>query len=87
MKITQDLIRDVKQWLGEAGLKFFSDLREKYGEGFGTACWMEGEIPHPVHFREGMQVRNKLRELTNGGWTSHEYDDNWAAVVKEALDN
>jgi len=87
MEITSTLIKDMKQWLGEAGLKFFRDLRDKHGDSFGTAVWMEGNIPHPVHFREGMQVRNKLRDLTSGSWTTHEYDDNWAAVIAACLDD
>jgi len=87
MEITQDLVQQMKRWLGEAGLKFFGDLRKKYGESFGVAVWMEGDIPHPVHFREGMQVRNKLRDLTNGSWTAHEYDDNWATVIEKCLEN
>ena len=24
---------------------------------------MEGKLPHPVHFREGMQVRNFMRSI------------------------
>lgn len=85
MEITPELVEETKKWLGEAGLKFFRGLHEKYGDEFGIACWMEGDIPHPVHFREGMQVRNKLRDLTDGGWTAHEYDDNWHRVIKECL--
>lgn len=81
------LVREVRLWLGEVGLKFFRDLRDKYGDEFGTACWMENGIPHPVHFREGMQIRNKLRELTNGSWTSHQYDDNWHKVIAECLND
>jgi hypothetical protein len=44
-------------------------------------------IPHPVHFREGMWVRNRLREsdLTDD-WTDHDFDNNWARVVELAIE-
>jgi hypothetical protein len=44
------------------------------------------KIPHPVHFREGMQVRNWLRSQKEcAGWTDHEFDDNWSSLVKRAV--
>lgn len=50
------------------------------------AVYMEGRIPHPVHFREGMQIRNFMREQPEcKGWTDHEYDDNWVKAVEQAL--
>jgi hypothetical protein len=48
---------------------------------------VQKKIPHPVHFREGMQVRNWMR--TQGethGWTACDYDDTWAALVERAID-
>jgi hypothetical protein len=77
------LIPDMRIWLGSGGLNFFRNIKEEYG--VLNAVWMEGGIPHPVHFREGMQVRNKLRELTQGTWTSHEYDNTWVDVIEECI--
>lgn len=42
-------------------------------------------IPHPVHFREGMQVRNFLRTIFGETWTAHDYDNRWAALIEEAI--
>lgn len=77
------LIPDMRVWLGEDGLDFFRNVKKVHGQ--LNACWLEDNIPHSVHFREGMLVRNKLRELTNGTWSSHEYDDTWVDVIEECI--
>lgn len=81
--ITDDLVAQVREWLGPEGRDHFSKIKADHG--VIDACWMEGGVPHPVHFREGMQVRNKLRELTNNEWTAHEYDDRWVEVIERAI--
>ena len=77
----KELVQKLKDWLGEDGISFFSDIKEKYGK--IDAVWMEGNIPHVVHFREGMQVRNFLRDLTN--WDSHELDEKWVGLIEECI--
>ena len=73
---------DLKSSLGEAGLTHFRELKKKYGT--VNACYDEGGIPHITHFREGMWVRNRLREIyPNMG--DHWYDDNWVELVEEAI--
>jgi hypothetical protein len=43
-------------------------------------------IPHPVHFREGMQIRNWLRKQPETkGWTDYDYDDKWEGLVLKAI--
>ena len=46
-------------------------------------------IPHSVHFREGMQVRNKMRDLHKvmgyGIQHDHTYDNTWEGAVKACL--
>jgi hypothetical protein len=83
-EIPAALVEETSKWLGDAGKKFFSDVKAKHGE--INACWNEGGIPHAVHFREGMQVRNFMR-MSNlcEGWSDEDYDDNWIALVEEAL--
>jgi hypothetical protein len=83
MVITDDLVNGIKEWLGKKGIAFFRGIKEKYGE--LNAVWMEGEIPHSVHFREGMQVRNQMRRLCNNAYSADEYDDNWVEVVERAI--
>ena len=81
--ITEELVIQIRDWLGTKGISFFKSLKATYGR--VDAIWTECGIPHVVHFREGMQVRNKLRDLTNGAWTSYEYDDNWIEVIERAI--
>jgi len=77
------LILEMKAWLGEDGLSFFAKIKEEYGK--VNAVWIERGIPHPVHFREGMLVRNKLRVLTQGSWTTNEYDNTWVDIIEECI--
>jgi spermidine synthase len=82
---TKEFIEKTKEWLGEDGVIFFREVKEKYGS-IGTAVWMENGIPHPVHFREGMKVRNFIRtsnEFPN--WDSNDYDANWIFLIEEAI--
>lgn len=88
----EEIIDKLRQWLSDDGIQFFREIKEKYGT--VNACWVEGSddsetqfrgIPHPVHFREGMRVRNFLRRITGNSWTSHEYDDHWVRLVEEAI--
>lgn len=81
------IIQQLKEWLGQDGISFFRECKEKYGD--VSPVYPEPEcpyLPHPVHFREGMQVRNFLREITNNGWTAHEYDDRWIGLTERAIE-
>jgi hypothetical protein len=43
-------------------------------------------IPHPVHFHEGMSVRNFMRKTgLCDGWDAHDYDDNWSTLIEKVL--
>lgn len=78
----------LRKWLGPDGLECFRGYKEKYGtvspvfseilEGF--------DIPHPVHFREGMFVRNFLRSLPEcKDWDAIKLDDSWIAIIEEVI--
>lgn len=77
------LIPKLKTWLGEAGLLFFRNVKAEHGK--VNAVWIDGGIPHCVHFREGMMIRNKLRDLTNNEWSVYEYDNTWADIIGECI--
>ncbi len=77
----KELIVKLRKWLGKAGIDFFSGLKTKYGR--VDAIWMEDNIPHVVHFREGMQVRNFLRMHVD--WDSHKLDNEWVGLIEEAI--
>ena len=43
-------------------------------------------IPHPVHFREGMQIRNWMRDRPEcEGWNDNDFDNRWETAVKAAI--
>jgi hypothetical protein len=82
--ITPEIIKAVDDFLGVEGIAFFKECVEKHGE-VGPVI-ATGPIPHPVHWREGMQVRNAMRQ--SGfckDWNDHDLDDNWERVVEECL--
>jgi hypothetical protein len=82
--IPTELIAKTRAWLGDDGYRFFEKIKAVHGT--VNACWNDGGIPHPVHFREGMQIRNFMR--TSGlceGWSDHDFDDNWVELIEEAI--
>ena len=84
--IPKELIKKTRKWLGKNGIAFFKEMKEKH-DGY-SPVFMVGDIPYPVHFREGMQVRNFMR---NSGlcdeWTCHELDDNWIHLIEKVMEN
>lgn len=83
-EIPQDLITKVRDWLGEDGKQFFTENHEKHGT--VSPVLADGNIPHPVHFREGMAVRNFMRRTgLCADWDAHDFDNNWQSVVERAI--
>lgn len=81
----------VREWLGQDGLDFFRGLLREHGK-INVVLMHEPTnpempaIPHPVHFREGMQVRNFLRTLPlTDHWDDHDFDNWWIPVVEAAV--
>ena len=84
-EISSSVVDKTKNWLGEDGIKCFKEIKTKHGQ--IDICWHEGLDPHPVHFREGMQVINFLRTLAEcKDWTDHDFDDNWVEVVEKTIE-
>jgi hypothetical protein len=89
-EISSELIESTRKWLGNKGLNFFKEIKEKHGQ--YDAVFNDGgiglSVPHPVHFREGMQVRNHMR---NSGlckdWSDHDFDDSWVSLIEKAIEN
>jgi len=76
------LIEETRRWLGEEGLAFFSKLLEDHGK-VDPVLIVGRQIPHPVHWREGMQVRNFLRQHVD--WDQEELDNRWTEVVEKCI--
>lgn len=85
MEISDELVSATKEWLGSDGVSYFKKIKTKYGH--VNVCWFDNGIPHPVHLREGMKVRNFMR--MSGfcdGWTSHDFDNNWVNLIDKIID-
>lgn len=80
------LVKSLRKFLGSKGLAFFRRVYKEYGK-VDAVLLLEGGMPHPIHFREGLLIRNHLRELTAYGWGDHAYDDRWAGLVERAIQN
>ena len=79
-----ELVEKTREWLGEDGRAFFKKCLEEHGK--IDAVYEEGRIPHAVHFREGMSVRNFLRGTgLCDHWTDHDFDNSWVDIVRRAL--
>lgn len=88
--VTESLVEHVRTWLGKDGLAFFAEMMRDHGTyapvlsvPFGDdSRGPQKRFPHPVHFREGMQVRNAMRGHPDcASWTAHDFDGAWQPVV------
>ena len=88
-EIPQELIPKVKDWLGKDGKQFFTENHEKHGTVspvLELKITKDRSIPHCVHFREGMSVRNFMRGTgLCADWDALDYDDNWVEIVELAI--
>ena len=79
------VVDKLSKWLGKDGISFFRSVYEDNGR--IDAVYPIRGIPHSVHFSEGMQVRNFLRELPEcKEWTAHDLDNKWVNLVKFCID-
>lgn len=84
MKISDALVGHVREKLGDNGVSFFRSLLSEHGT--VSPVLYDGPIPHPVHFREGMTVRNIMRKSgLCSDWSDHDFDDNWTKVIEKAI--
>ena len=83
-EIDPGLVEATKAWLGKDGSAFFKMIHEEHGR--MDAVFKDGPIPHPVHFREGMQVRNFMRSTEFcKDWSDHDFDDSWISLVEQCV--
>lgn len=83
--LNMELIEKTHEWLGKDGIDFFKKIKNKYGQ--YNAVFTEGGIPHPVHFREGMQVRNFMRSTgLCEDFDDHDFDNNWTLLIEKVME-
>jgi hypothetical protein len=85
----QQLAERVRAWLGRRELRWFRLLIHRHGE-IPLAVrlnFKRKHIPaHPIHWREGMQIRNFLRRQPECAEVSHhDLEDNWRRIVERAV--
>jgi hypothetical protein len=82
--VPYELVKAVKEFLGPLGIDLFNHYLDKYGE--VSPVFVQDGLPHPVHFREGMHVRNFMRGTPYcRGWDAYDLDNQWADIVLTAL--
>ena len=87
-EFSAELVETIRDFLGEKGAKFFQYLKDAYGT-VSPVIPSEDElgVPRAIHFREGMQIRNLLRTLSEcEDWTDHDLDDTWVPVILAVLE-
>jgi len=70
------------KWLGYDGIAYLTMIMDEM-EGV-TSVWMNGRIPHAFHFKEGMTIRNWLRNEKVYP-VGIELDDVYEQFIKNAL--
>jgi hypothetical protein len=84
--ITEDLVEAIRCFLGENGIDHFTNIHTK----FNTLNPVEyhGTVPHSIYSKEGMIIRNTMRDYNKGqkivNWTDQDYDNRWEATVLRA---
>lgn len=90
-KLSEEEMNSFKSWLKEEGIRYFRHLKGLKGsvvpvlkvnpnKNFGISSY-------PVHFRDGVSIRNWLRENTELGkeLDSIELDDCYVKILEEAI--
>lgn len=80
------------EYIGPKGVRYFQLLHQFHGGiplVVGLNFQRKGMHAHPIHFREGMQIRNFLRGLPEcQDWdeANNDFDDNYLEVLCAAID-
>jgi len=84
------VIEKLKTYLDYDGCAFFLMCKEEYRTISPTWIVSKGKnkIPHPVHLREGMDVRNFIRGLgLLNNWTDKDFDKGWIKAIEIILED
>lgn len=88
--ISDELVAKVFDWLGEENIRWFRHIKNLKGS---VNCvlklnFKKKHIPaHPIHLREGMQIRNFMRGQGDCiGWSAHDFDNEWENVINKCIE-
>jgi len=84
--IDVSLIEKAKSWLGPEGISFFKHLKGLTGNVSPVLklnVERKGIPSHPIHFREGMSIRNWMRDQVEcNDWNGEDFDENWVDLIE-----
>lgn len=87
--IPDSLVVKVAEFLGTKGVHYFRTIKKIHktvSPILRIKLESGGILPHPVHFREGMQIRNFMRSQDEcKNWSQEELDNNWQRVIERLL--
>lgn len=87
--IPASLSQAVFDWMGRENIRWFRLIKHLKGslDAILKLNYKRKGIPvHPVHWREGMQVRNYLRQRPEcKSWTHEEFENGWTFVIEESI--
>ncbi|HET6255842.1 MAG TPA: hypothetical protein VFE32_17325 [Puia sp.] len=86
MEIQQSIIEKVAAFIGKENIRWFRHVKGLKG-GINVILrlnFQKKKIPvHPIHLREGMQIRNFLRGLPEcKTWTHEDFERGWIDVIE-----
>ena len=90
IEINDSLVNKVFNWLGKENIIWFRHVKNLKGS---VNCVLKlnfkrKHIPsHPIHFREGMQIRNFMRGTDEcKEWNVSDFDNNWSNVIDKCIE-
>lgn len=85
--MNDEVIKRFQEWLKPKGIRYFQLLKFLKGTVYPLFTFKKGKYVHPVHFREGMQIRNWMRsQLEFKDYDDHDYDNRWMELVEKAIE-
>lgn len=86
----QSLVDKIYEWIGEENVRYFKHLKGLTGTVSPVLKLNQKRkfLPaHPVHLREGMQIRNFMRRQPEcKNWGDNEFDENWIKVIESCIE-
>lgn len=87
--ISESLVDKVFNWMGRENIIWFKHVKGLKGSVNAVLSlnYAKKKIPgHPIHLREGMQIRNFMRMQDEcEEWDSEDFDNGWVLVIEKCI--
>lgn len=88
--ITEDMIESVRKFIGDDNVRWFAHVKGLKGSVNSVLRLNANKkfLPvHPIHLREGMQIRNHLRRHPDSkGWNDEDFDNAWVMIINHLIE-